>query len=733
MSPLSIHEVFMRVAVIHNRDRAGVIHVFGPQNRERYNPKTVERVAASLEKGGHTVRVIDGNMHVVEQLRDFMPRVIEGQRPGMVFNMAYGIQGVSRYTHLPAILEMLGVPYVGSNPLAHGLALDKVIAKIVFQNAGLPTPAFWNFASPQDVFDDLTFPVIVKPKMEAVSYGIRVVDNESDLRDAVKHIIDEFQQHVLVEQFIPGREFAVGLLGNGPPEVLPIVEIDLEGDPTAIQTARDKLKKPRDKICPAELSKEKAEEIRNLVQRAFRSLELFDFARVDLRMDADGNLYILEINSMASLGLTGAYVHAAKTAGYTYESLINRILDVAAMRYYGQAYAAETAGQTRAKETKPHKLSTRVRSYLRAQAPTIEDAVRRMVALRTPPNDVEGVNALGEWITGQLKPLGFTLRSIPRVGAGTVLHFSNHHDDECDVLLLGHLDTPIPAGGFAPFREIGSRIYGTGAAENKGGIAVALAALRALRYARTVRRIRCGVLLTTDDSRNGAAARGIVKEVSARSRYVIGLKAGDAEGGVVTSRAGRGTYRLEAVYPQKRHVTEAAVLAHLYRSVKAMEELSDPKAGLHVAIRRLKLDAPFGRSPETAEAVVSVRFNRLEDGERIEQQIRALAARRSSKGVRLRVTGQIHRPPLATNPARQAFFEEVAKVAKRLHVTATATHRWHSADICFVPDAVPAIDGMGPMGTGERTQEEHILRSSLVERAALLAMVMHRCAKGDEA
>jgi D-alanine-D-alanine ligase len=143
-------ESVVRVAVIHNRDRDGVINVFGPQNRELYNPKTVERVAAALETGGHSVRVVDGNMHLVEQLHDFMPKVIEGQRPGMVFNMAYGIQGVSRYTHLPAILEMLGVPYVGSNPMAHGLALDKVIAKIVFQSAGLPTPKFWNFASADD-------------------------------------------------------------------------------------------------------------------------------------------------------------------------------------------------------------------------------------------------------------------------------------------------------------------------------------------------------------------------------------------------------------------------------------------------------------------------------------------------------------------------------------------------------------------------------------------------------
>jgi D-alanine-D-alanine ligase len=722
----------MRVAVIHNRDRAGVINVFGPQNKERYNPETVERVASSLEKGGHTVRIIDGNMHLIEQLRDFMPQVIEGDRPGMVFNMAYGIQGVSRYTHLPAILEMLGVHYVGSNPMAHGLALDKVIAKIVFQSAGLPTPGFWNFASPDDKFEDLVFPVIVKPKMEAVSYGIRVVDNHSDLRDAVKHIIDEFQQHVLVEQFIPGREFAVGLLGNGSPEVLPIVEIDLEGDPEAIQTADHKLTTPRGKICPAELSAEKADEMRALVRHAFHSLDLFDFARVDLRMDADGNLYILEINSMASLGPTGSYVHAARAAGYTYEGLINRILDVAAVRYFGQDYAQPAEESTKAKVTKPHKLSVRVRSYLRAHTATIEDSMRRIVGMRSPAAEVERVAALGEWLAGQFKHLGFAVRSIPRVGVANVLYFHNHDGDECDVLLLGHLDTPIPAGGFVPYRETESRIYGTGVAENKGGIAIALAALRALRFARTVRRIRCGVLLTTDETVNGTAGRGVVEELTAQARYVVGLKAGDREGGIVTSRSGRGTYHLETVLPRKKQVTEATVLAHLYRSVKAMEDLSDAEAGLRVALRRLELDAPFGRTPEKAEAVVSVRFSRYDDGERVEQQIRALAAKRSSKGLRLGVTGQIRRPPMVATPERQALFEAVAEIGRNLHVTVLPTHRWHSSDICFVSDTVPAIDGLGPIGGGERTQEEYILRSSLVERGALLAMVMHRCASADD-
>jgi D-alanine-D-alanine ligase len=202
----------MKVAIIYNKDSTGVINQFGMQNKEVYNPKTVKLVAESLEKEGHNVRIAEGNMYIIEKLHEFMPRVIEGERLGMVFNMAYGIQGESRYTHLP---------------------------------------------------------VIVKPKMEAVSYGIKMVINEENLRAAVKFVVTEFKQQALVEQFICGREFCVGLLGNGDPEAFPVLEIDLENDPDAIQTADDKRKKTRGKICPANISQKLAGEMVKLSKDAF--------------------------------------------------------------------------------------------------------------------------------------------------------------------------------------------------------------------------------------------------------------------------------------------------------------------------------------------------------------------------------------------------------------------------------------------------------------------------------
>jgi D-alanine-D-alanine ligase len=362
----------MKVAVIYNKqeDAEGVLNVFGMQNQETYDPQIVERVASALEKGGHNVRIIDGNINVIEQLQDFMPRVVQGEQPGMVFNMAYGLQGVSRYTHIPSLLEMLGVPYVGSSPAGHGIALDKVTTKVIVQAAGLPTSPYWVFYDANQIPDDLPYPLITKPKMEAVSLGIEVVHNKADLKILIAKLVGEFHQPILVEQFIPGREFAIGLLGNKDPEIFPLLEIDLAGDPNAIQSLEDKLKKPKNKICPSNLDENMANELRRLTKETAKVLGIYDFCRVDYRLDNDGNLYILELNSMASLGMTGSYVHAAKVAGYTFETMVNRMLDVAVERYFGSQQMDQVSVEEPQSKAKKDPLRVRLRSYLRGNLGT---------------------------------------------------------------------------------------------------------------------------------------------------------------------------------------------------------------------------------------------------------------------------------------------------------------------------------------------------------------------------
>jgi len=182
----------MKIAIIYNRNSKNVINLFGIPNREKYGKKAIQRIVDGIKKYGHQVKTFEGDKDLISNLEQFMPRVLKGERPGMAFNLSYGIQGQARYTHVPGILEMVGVPYVGSGPLAHSLALDKVVAKMIFLQHGILTPDFAVLNNPDFEVPDLTYPLIVKPKNEAVSMGIKIVNNEKELREAAEVIFNKF-------------------------------------------------------------------------------------------------------------------------------------------------------------------------------------------------------------------------------------------------------------------------------------------------------------------------------------------------------------------------------------------------------------------------------------------------------------------------------------------------------------------------------------------------------------
>ena len=331
----------MKVAVVRNRKDLGMIHRFGQPCPETYGRRSVQRVMDALRDCGHTVAVFDGDLTLLEALRAFMAGPEADGRPhSMVFNLAYGVQGQARYTHVPAMLEMAGVPYTGADPLGHAVSLDKVVAKTLMQAAGVPTPAFTVLGQESGEASELRYPLVVKPRHESTSYGLRVVRGPAELADAVRHVVTRYQQEALVEEFVDGREFCVGLLGNGQPEVFPIVELDFAGRDMPAMTWEDKYHKRDDepeKICPADIPEALARDLRDMSLATFRACHCKDYARVDIRVDVVGRPYVLEINSMASLGPGGSYVVSARRAGHDFTSLVGRIVDVAHIRYFGAA------------------------------------------------------------------------------------------------------------------------------------------------------------------------------------------------------------------------------------------------------------------------------------------------------------------------------------------------------------------------------------------------------------
>src|SRR5262249_14395068 len=246
----------MKVAVVRNRDFEGVINRFGQPCPERYSEQSVQPVVEALSENGHDVTLLEADKSLLSELEEFMPPDAEGLPTGMVFNMAYGIQGEGRYTHVPAMLEMAGVPYTGSSPLGHALALDKVITKTLIQKVGVPTPNFRVMSKPGESIESLRFPLVVKPRHESTSYGLHLVYNLDELDAAVRSVITDYEQDALVEEYIEGREICVAMLGNDEMEFLTLVETDFGDRNSRLITWADKFHKRADepeKICPAQI------------------------------------------------------------------------------------------------------------------------------------------------------------------------------------------------------------------------------------------------------------------------------------------------------------------------------------------------------------------------------------------------------------------------------------------------------------------------------------------------
>lgn len=327
----------MRVAIVSNYDYAGVINRFGQPCPEQYrSDEMVGRVVAALQEGGHETLLCEGDKGLLTALERFMPPDPEACPSGIVFNLAEGIQGEYRYTHVPAMLEMAGVPYTGSSLLGHGLTNDKLVTKRLIRDYGVPTPNFRVMRSGTESTGDLRFPVVVKPRVEECSLGLQLVHEPAQLRRAVEAIVSQYSQDALVEEYIEGREICIALLGNEEMEVLPLVEQDFGGRATRLMTWEAKYSAaPVPKICPAQIGSGLETVLRDISIATFRACMCRDYARVDVRIDRAGRPFVLEINSMPGLATHSSYVQAARAAGYTFPSLVNRILNVAHKRYFG--------------------------------------------------------------------------------------------------------------------------------------------------------------------------------------------------------------------------------------------------------------------------------------------------------------------------------------------------------------------------------------------------------------
>lgn len=318
----------LRIAVVRNRHRNGVIGQLGAPGQGGYRRRTVKHIVACLRQKGHTVNVLEGDMSLLANLRSFMPpNLLNGEPGGIVLNLAHGIQGEVAAAHVPAMLELAGLAYTGATPLGFTSTQDRLLAHALLRQHGLATPEYSLLCAPGSGLRSLQYPVVVRPRT-ATGRRPRVASNRQQLIEAVAQIAHRDGVASVVEPFVAGREIEVAVLGNQPARCMPLVEV---------------LPGRAGRVCPAVLDAPLAAAVRSAALAAFRACNCRDYAVVQLRLPQAGAPVIVGLETTAVLEPGATFEVAAATAGLAFADLVELIVGIARERYRPEPGAAGTA------------------------------------------------------------------------------------------------------------------------------------------------------------------------------------------------------------------------------------------------------------------------------------------------------------------------------------------------------------------------------------------------------
>lgn len=711
----------MKIAIVYNRESQAVINLFGTPNREKYGLETIKKIKDGLQSLGHQVKTFEGDKNIIAKLEEFMPSVISGERPGLVFNLSYGIQGKGRYMHVPGILEMIGVPYVGSGPETHALALDKVVTKMILLQKGLPTPRFAELEKPDSpITAELTYPLIVKPKNEAVSFGLKIVHNEEELRDGVKTIYDTFQSPTLVEEYIEGREVNVGLLGNNPVEALPPVEL-VFGDGPQIFTYEDKTSGQGSrvqKVCPAPLDDELMEKVKQLAIDTFHALNCFDTARVDFRIDKNGNPYILEVNSMASLGADGSFVYAAQTLGMSYAEIMNRIVEVTSERYFGPQFVitADESGEKKGMDL--FETITKNRSRL-------EKDLKMWTNMSSRTEDAVGLSAVRKKVTERCTKLGLQLNNDFTNGR-SAWTWETKKGFEGGTLLVVPIDVPGNRTGYpVPYRTEQEWVYGEGVASSRGGLTTLMHALAALKETKKLQSKKIGVFFYADEGRGMRYSTPVFEKAVAKAGEVIVLQPGFMEGKIVDQRRGFKQFNVIVEGDPIRmgkSSKEQDVLSYFVKQADELQSLSNRRKKIAVAVQDVQSERYSVLMPHRVNATFSITYLDQDLAKEAEKKLRD-AFKNNGTSIRTYVEEIVDRKPM-TKKKQHPLRDRLEALSEAWNIPFGTESSLLPSAAGAVPAKIPAVCGFAPASKDLFTPNEALHRRELAQRTLLLALYL---------
>ena len=323
-------------------------------DRPRTHDVVVDQVAEALREVGHEPRIIGLHDDIVRLVQE-----LQGARPSIVFNLVETFADMNFIgdVGVAGILDLMGIPHTGASVGDLYLSQDKALTKKLLAYDGVRTADFAVYYPDDDLETGgrLNFPLFVKPLRNDASIGIdgsALVANVQEMLARIVSIHEAFQDGALVEQFVDGREFHLGVLGNGKPEALPPIEIDYSGMPEGMPHVLDaKAKWQRGtpeyegtKAVVAELPDELKGKLQEAAVKAYRAARVRDYGRVDLRLTPAGDVVVIEVNANCYLERESEFVMAAKASGREYPQLIGEILEQALARHQRIARKAIAAG-----------------------------------------------------------------------------------------------------------------------------------------------------------------------------------------------------------------------------------------------------------------------------------------------------------------------------------------------------------------------------------------------------
>jgi D-alanine-D-alanine ligase len=323
----------MRVALVYDlRDDYRALGFCEEEIAEFDSVETIDQLAGALEALGCEVTRVGRGQALAA-------RLVASERYDLVFSIAEGVKGRSREAQVPALCELFDQPYLFSDPLTLAAALDKAVAKRLVRDAGVPTPSFAVAErNANELLDWADFPAFVKPLAEGTGKGCgaaSLVHSQAELQAAVSRVIERYRQPALVERYLPGREFTVGIVGNGTgARVLGVCEILLKANAEANVYSLHNKELCEDLVTYAPASDGEARLAGTRALQAYRALECRDTARIDFRSDAKGEPHFLEANPLAGLNPwhSDLPILAAQN-GIEFVALIGMILDAGLARY----------------------------------------------------------------------------------------------------------------------------------------------------------------------------------------------------------------------------------------------------------------------------------------------------------------------------------------------------------------------------------------------------------------